>query len=154
MNNRKYTALCGLYCRDCIPSNERIYALVEELLREFASTGFGNYAALKADRSAVFGEFRTAERVLREILKLKCSGSCLEGPRSELGCAADCEIRTCALASNLDGCWQCDERVKCQRIERISVLHPGIRDNLEVIAERGIECWPEHRGRHYEWTPE
>ena len=153
MDDRKYTALCGLYCRDCVPGNERLYALVEALLEELSSTGFGNYAELKAKRSAILGEFPTALRVLREILKLKCSGSCVEGPRSELGCAVDCEIRQCAIGRNLDGCWQCGESATCENIAHLCSLHPGVRDNLGAIAKYGVENWSQHRGRHYNWSP-
>jgi len=154
MNNPTHTALCGLYCRDCIPGNDRIYALVEELLREFAATGFANYAAFKAKRSAVFAEFPAAERVLREILRLKCSGSCREGPVSDLGCAVDCPIRKCVLDRKLEGCWQCGERGTCEHIKRSSAFHPGLRENLEAIAKYGMERWSEHRGRHYNWSAE
>jgi hypothetical protein len=99
----------------------------------------------------LLGEFPAVERVLREILKLKCSGSCRESPHSELGCAVNCSIRRCVMERKLAGCWECAERHSCDQIRRMATFHPGIRVNLESIAKYGIESWLEHRGRHYNW---
>ena len=154
MDNRKYTGLCGVYCRDCIPGNQRLYALIEDLLREFEVTGFDNYAAYKARRSPLLSQFPKLEPVLREILKLKCSGSCVEGPRSELGCAIDCPLRKCVVERKLSGCWECAERLSCERIKAMASFHPGIYANLNAIAEYGMDSWVERRGRHYHWSPE
>ncbi len=154
MDNRKYTGLCGLYCRDCIPGNQRLYALIEELLREFEATGFANYATYKARRSPLLSQFPNVEPVLREILRLKCSGSCLEGPRSELGCATDCSIRKCVIERKLSGCWECAERMNCERIKAMASFHPGIYANLDAIAKYGMDSWVERRGKHYHWSSE
>jgi len=98
MDNRKYTAYCGLYCRDCIPSNQRLFELIEALLRESEDAGLAHYATYKANKIAFLNEFPVAERFLQEVLKLRCSGSGLEGPESELGCMKDCAIRRCVAA--------------------------------------------------------
>jgi hypothetical protein len=154
MDDRKYTAYCGLYCRDCIPGNPRLFELIAALLREFEDTGFAHYAAYKANKIAFLNEFSVAERFLQEVLKLRCSGSRLEGPESELGCMKDCAIRRCVAARNLEGCWQCSLRSICEHIAGLSGFHPGIYRSLDAIARHGIESWTEHRGKYYPWSRE
>ena len=51
---RTLTSYCGLYCRDCIPSNRRLFALAGELEDKLAELHFEEYAAHKARGDAAF----------------------------------------------------------------------------------------------------
>ncbi len=53
------------------------------------TTGF------KSKRNPSFKDYSVFRNYLKEIKKLKCSGSCVEGPQSELGFTINCEIRKC-----------------------------------------------------------
>ena len=47
MNDKKYTAYCGLYCLDCIPSNIRLFEILNELEKLLEEVKFDKYAELK-----------------------------------------------------------------------------------------------------------
>lgn len=146
------TSYCGLYCEDCIPGDARLYAAIESLLRLFDEVGMNKYAAFSASKSAVFEKYPEAVTVLRELLKLRCSGSCRRGPVSELGCAGDCAIRTCAMEKGYEGCWDCDEHRDCLRLERLTGFHPSVARTLDTISSEGINAWAQKRGPHYPWS--
>ena len=55
---RTYTSYCGLYCRDCIPSNRRLFALAGELESKLAELHFEEYAAHKAKGDAAFSGYQ------------------------------------------------------------------------------------------------
>ncbi len=152
MTDRELTSYCGLWCNDCIPSNERLYSLTSELRALLHSTGFENYAALKSKRVAAFEEYDRFLSVLDSFKTLHCFNYCRKGPCSEAGCAKDCEIRICVLAKSLDGCWDCDSYSACEHIGRREKLHPDIKHNLAMIKKHGIDHWKYYRGRHYNWS--
>ena len=151
MKNRELTAFCGLYCRDCIPSNTRLYELIHELDDLLIELKFENYAELKSKRSPAFEKYGNFIEVLKEIKKLKCDPYCYHGPHSELGCAPDCKIRRCVLLKKLDGCWECDYYKSCENLVYLKEFHPGLEHNLDVIKEHGIDNWIDKRGKHYWW---
>ncbi|MBN2039715.1 MAG: DUF3795 domain-containing protein [Spirochaetes bacterium] len=151
MSNREITAYCGLYCGDCIPSKKHLYKLANELDDLLTELKFENYAELKSKRSRTFDKYNDFIEVLREIKKLKCEPFCYNGPVSELGCASDCAVRTCVLSKQINGCWECAENRDCSRLIYLKDFHPGLRHNLEMIREHGIDNWIEKRGKHYPW---
>ncbi len=75
----KHTAYCGLYCKDCIPSNHAFFELVNGLRAQLTALGFEDYAALKSQRLDVFRDYPTFARVLDAIAALKCLAPCREG---------------------------------------------------------------------------
>lgn len=150
-DNRTLTAYCGLYCGDCIPSNKRLFQLVNELDNLLSSIGFQNYAEFKCARSDVFENYDSFINVLCEIKKLECSPQCYEGPNSQLGCGRSCIIRKCVLDRGLNGCWDCSEHRACSKLIEHKEFHPGLEDNLESINKYGINDWISHRGKHYKW---
>ena len=100
-NNRNCTAYCGLYCKDCIPSNSELFTLIDKLTDLLDSLGFEHYANFKSMRIKEFQNYETFRRLLTEMRKLKCETDCFEGPVSEYGCNKNCEIRKCAIEKGI-----------------------------------------------------
>lgn len=149
---RKYTAYCGLYCRDCIPGNKHLYEQVKELEDTLEKINFKEYAKFKSKKSAVFNDYDRFVDVLKEIKKLECTGSCYEGPQSVLGCTLDCKIRSCVIERGYEGCWECEENQTCDKLLKHKEFHPGVEKNLEMISKHGVENWMDKRGKHYKWS--
>jgi hypothetical protein len=149
---RNKTTFCGISCNDCIPGNKELFSTIRKLEKILKNIGFEKYASFKAQKSNIFNEYNIFDQVLNEIRRLECSGSCYEGPESELGCNSNCEIRKCVLEKDLDGCWDCEQSNVCEKLSDMKKFHPSITQNLEAIKEHGIENWFDHRGKHYEWS--
>ena len=149
--DRKFTAFCGLYCLDCIPSKRRLFRLVGELRETLEELGFDRYAELKSRRIETFSDYPRFLEVLKEIGRLECTVPCYEGPCSQTGCAPDCKVRACVLDREYEGCWECDDFRGCERLESLKDVHPGLEHNLETIKKYGVENWSDRRGKHYRW---
>jgi hypothetical protein len=150
--NRKYTAFCGLYCKDCIPSHDELFALIDKLMGLLDNLGFEHYAKFKSARIIEFQNYATFRKLLTEIRKLKCETNCFEGPVSEYGCNKNCEMRQCVIDKGIEGCWECKEYKSCEKLEPHRKFHPGMKHNLDLIKEFGLDNWLDKRGRHYEWN--
>ena len=148
---RENTSFCGLYCRDCIPSNEELFSLLKKLKSVLATSGFENYAALKAARDDCFRDYPVFLQVLESMLKLECRNGCYRGPLSELGCKSDCAIRTCVIEHKYNGCWDCNIFMTCELLDQQKKVHPSLENNLNCIRRHGIGNWIEKRGKHYIW---
>jgi hypothetical protein len=151
-DNRKYTAFCGLYCKDCIPSNSELFRLTKRLSELLDDLGFEHYAELKSKRNEEFLNYETFRKLLTEIQKLKCDPNCFEGPVSELGCSENCERRQCVIKKEIPGCWECAEYKECTKLEWHKKFHPGMEKNLDMIKEFGLDNWLDKRGKHYTWS--
>lgn len=151
MNNQEaeLTAYCGLYCGDCLRYRSKAAGLARDLLSELQAVRFDRYAEVK---SAFVNEFeRYAEflEVLDAIARLSCDTPCKAGGD---GCLQPCEIKSCVLAKNLGGCWECDELDGCGKFEFLKPFSGDIpRENLRKIREYGLSRWVEHRGKFYSW---
>ena len=44
VDSRKYTAFCGLYCLDCIPSNKHLFSILDEVENTLTTLQFEKYA--------------------------------------------------------------------------------------------------------------
>lgn len=150
----KITAYCGLYCGDCIPGNRELFKTTRRLREIIEETGLAKYANFKAEKSDTFNNFDIFFQVLQEINRLECTGSCFEGPNSDLGCTPNCEIRVCVLEHKLNGCWECNSSKDCKKLTELKAFHPGLEKNLEAIKKYGLDNWPKYRGKHYTWSKE
>jgi len=144
--SRRFTALCGLYCLDCIPSKERLFAAVKELDALLTELQFEHYAELKSKNNPAFNEYPKLVTLLREIAKLKCVAPCTEG-----GCKPNCEVRRCVLSHNLAGCWECADNQTCELLKPLKSVHPNLEYHLQLIKEHGPDNWPQRRRAHYRW---
>lgn len=143
----RYTACCGLYCKDCIPSNEPLFATAAALEKMLSDLQFERYAALKARQHPAFEHYPAFARVLAELKELRCSSLCTEG-----GCTVDCRIRACVQEKGFRGCWECAGFEGCGLLEPMVAHHPDLRHNLQMIGQYGPDDWSERRGRHYRWS--
>jgi hypothetical protein len=142
------TAYCGLYCGDCIPSNSRLFELIDELLELSSSLCLEKYAGLLAGVRPTFADYAVFERVLSELSELRCSDPCRKG-----GGRSDCPIRLCARGKGFEGCWECDIRLECELLQPMRNFHgDNIDHNLKTIAEHGPHDWAGRRGKHYPWS--
>lgn len=144
-NHKKYTAYCGLYCLDCIPSNERLFYLLNELESLLEDVNFDKYAELKSKSNETFNYYPKFIEVLYEMKKLECTSVC-----SEDGCKEDCKIIECVKEKQYEGCWECDNFKDCKLLDHLKRIHP-IEHNLEMIREYGVDNWADKRGTHYNW---
>ena len=144
--NSKYTALCGLYCRDCIPSQGRLFELVNNLKEALNKLQFENYAELKSNTNPIFKEYRRFLEMLDAIAQLKCKAPCTDG-----GCKIDCRIRPCVHEHNLSGCWECANYRTCPFLEDLKKVHPNLEFHLGLIRDLGEEEWVSKRKKHYRW---
>ncbi len=145
MSNR-YTALCGLYCLDCIPSNEKLFTTVKELDTMLSDLQFEQYADLKSKGNSIFDDYGKFVDVMHEIAKLECVAPCTEG-----GCKSNCEVRDCVLNRKLTGCWECDGNSECHLLGPLKNIHPNLEYHLGLIKEYGTEDWIDKRSFHYWW---
>ncbi len=143
---RTYTSYCGLYCRDCIPSNRELFALAAELERKLADLHFEEYAAHKAKGDAVFGGYQEFVRVLQAIRSLECQAPCRAG-----GGKSSCAVRDCVLGRRLPGCWDCAEYRTCELLGPLRRFHPNLEHHLDLIRREGIDGWSAKRKGHYSW---
>ncbi|MBI5680964.1 MAG: DUF3795 domain-containing protein [Methanobacterium sp.] len=143
--NKKYTAYCGLYCLDCIPSNKELFESLNELKILLEDIEFDKYAELKSKTNETFNDYSQFLDVLEEMKKLECTAVCTEG-----GCKEDCKIRECVKEKQYDGCWECDEFKDCELLDYLKGIH-SIEHNLKMIKEYGVENWADKRGKHYNW---
>lgn len=143
--NRKYTAYCGLYCLDCIPSNKRFFEVLNELEALLIDIKFDKYAKLKSKNNPGFEDYSTFLQVLHEMKKLECRVICTEGGYKE-----DCKIRKCVKDNKYEGCWECPDFKECKHLVDLKKIH-SIEHNLEMIKSYGVDNWSNKRGKHYYW---
>ncbi len=151
-DDRRYTAYCGLYCRDCIPSKSELFQEIRTLEKTLIESGFEKYAERKSKKHNIYGNFPVFMDLLKEMQRLECTVPCREGPCSEAGCSQDCRIRKCAVEKRFEGCWECENFRTCELLVPLKEFHPGLSNNLEMIKKHGIDSWSEKRGKHYLWS--
>lgn len=149
---RVNTSYCGLYCPDCIPSNEELFSLIDKLEKTLEELQFEKYAELINKKYNRINNYNVFKDVLKEIKKLQCKNKCYLGPESEIGCKSDCKIRKCAIQKHFNGCWECNDFKRCDLISQMKKNHPAIIKNLEAIKNNGIDNWINKRGKHYNWS--
>jgi len=148
VQDTKFTAPCGLFCHDCIPSNTSLFTAVAQLETLLTNLHFDDYARVKEDTNDVFKEYPTFIRVLREIKTLQCRAPCQEG-----GGNPSCAIKRCVQNKNFNGCWNCPDFMCCGLLTPLKKVHGGTIDhNLTIIGCFGHDKWGDKRGKHYPWS--
>jgi hypothetical protein len=148
MGQKDFTAYCGLYCRDCIPSNTELFRAVRGLMELSSRLHLDKYAELKAMSNDSFRDFPVFFRMLSDITALQCPSPCRLGGGKE-----DCPIRECARARHYEGCWECPGHGECEQLAPLKKFHGKTIDrNLDAIEENGPDDWVDERGPHYPWS--
>jgi hypothetical protein len=143
--NQKQTAYCGLYCPDCIPSNKKLFSLLNELEKVLQDIKFDKYAQLKSKSNETFSDYSKFMDLIQEMKKLECVNLCTSG-----GCKEHCKIRECFQEKQYAGCWECADFKECELLDYLKGIH-AIEHNLEMIKKYGVDNWADKRGKHYKW---
>jgi len=144
------TAYCGLYCGDCIPSNTRLFELLEELRELATELHLDDYTELISHRDAAFADYPVFENILTLLAGLRCPAPCRGG-----GGRPTCLVRECVRDRSFEGCWECPDRSGCALLDPLRAFHAKTIDgNLDAIAEHGMDGWTDIRGSHYPWPRE
>lgn len=146
MNHKKFTAYCGLYCKDCIPSRDDLFQKTKDLQKCLEVLRFNQYALLKAKDNPLFADYPKFYLLLQEVSKLQCAGPCREG-----GGKAVCHIRDCVKSKDLQGCWECPLPAECEHLKNLLQIHPHLLEHLNLIKVKGLESWAINRKKHYSW---
>jgi predicted enzyme related to lactoylglutathione lyase len=147
-HDARYTACCGLYCCDCIPSNAALFSAVEQLETLLEALHFDDYARLKAQTNETLKDYPTFAHFLHEIKKLGCKAACQEG-----GGKPDCAIKDCVGHKHYSECWECPDVSRCELLAPLKEFHGGaIEHNLVMIQRHGRDNWSDKRARHYRWS--
>ena len=74
-------------------------------------------------------------RVLGAMVKMRCGKTCRNG-----GGNPTCKIRNCAKKKKMNGCWECNEFEKCEKLQFLNANH-GVAHikNLRILKKKGIE---------------
>ncbi|WXG42024.1 MAG: DUF3795 domain-containing protein [Candidatus Freyarchaeum deiterrae] len=145
--DKEFTAYCGLYCRDCIPSNQQLFSLAEKLREQLDESRFEKYAELKGKKDEVFNDYQIFRKVLTAIIQLRCHKTCINN-----GGNPNCRIRECVNEKGIEGCWECPDFEDCELLEPLSIYHGDTpKRNLRLIKKYGVENWTDKRGKHYIW---
>ena len=145
--DREQTACCGLYCGDCIPSNQSLFDTAARLRQQLDDCQFDEYARLKSAGNRTFNAYGTFREVLDAIMTLRCPMTCFHG-----GGNSNCAIRACAHQKGLEGCWECGDFETCETLQILCSCHGDtVKHNLRMIRQHGVESWSHTRGKHYVW---
>lgn len=149
-----FTSYCGLYCKDCIPSQTALYSAVAGLQKVLEDLHFAEYAELKAGQTywsganSVFKHYPEFLAVLDAIRELECKSLCRKGGGWKGG---RCEVRNCAMAKGIAGCWECEGYKTCAHLGPLLKFHPNLAYHLELIRSEGTGNWSKKRRCHYPW---
>jgi hypothetical protein len=146
MNNEEYVSLCGLYCLDCIPSQNKLFETANELQELLVQLKFDEYAKLKSVNNTAFRDYSTFQKVLEEIIKLKCPAPCRLG-----GGKPECKVKACVQSHPYSGCWECGNYKSCELLLALKKVHTNLENHLELIQNEGINNFISKRGKHYSW---
>jgi len=146
MTDRHHTARCGLYCPDCVRSNQGLFAAAAAFKRALDEVNFHQYAAYKAASDAAFADYAKFAAVFEAIRGLECPTPCGEG-----GLKPECRVQNCVIEKNFAGCWQCADFKDCELLAPLKARHEDLAHNLEMLKQHGLSGWADKRGRHYCW---
>jgi hypothetical protein len=146
MSDTEYTSYCGLYCKDCIPSDCDFFLAAEGLQEQLQKHRFEEYAKIKVRTNKLFEKYSEFSELLQEIINLKCGMPCRNG-----GGKSVCPIRDCVKSKGFPGCWECDYRQECELLAPLRHVHPNIDYHLDLIAKAGMDNWSTGRKNHYAW---
>jgi len=148
-NKRDLTAFCGLYCGDCVRYKSKASDLANELLDEIGKLHLSQYANVKQTHKKEFKNFDIMISSLKALSKIKCDLACRLGGD---GCGGSCEIIKCVKNKEINGCWECNNFEKCEKLNFLQPFHGDSPiNNLRKLKKHGIPNWAEYRDKCYPW---
>ena len=149
MKEKDLTGYCGLYCEDCIRYKCKASDLAEVLLNEIDNNHFKEYAKVKRVHTKEFENFDSLITSLKALAGIKCVRPCGSGGD---GCGGSCEIKKCVKEMDINGCWECDDFERCEKLDFLKHFHgQSIVGNLRKIRKHGIKNWVKYRAKCYQW---
>lgn len=143
--DKEFTAYCGLYCGDCIPSNQPLFNVAEKLREQLDEIQFEKYAELRSKKNEEFNNYQIFRKVLSALIELRCPKTCINN-----GGNPNCMIRGCVRKKGIEGCWKCPDFEDCELLEPLSIAHGDTsKFNLRLIKKHCVENWADKRGKHY-----
>ena len=137
IKDENLVAYCGLYCKDCHGHNGKIPDLARDLRKELRQNRYDLFAHFISTYSfgKDFKNYDECYKVLGAMVKFRCSKGCRNGGGSPF-----CKIRKCVQKKELDGCWECDEFIDCDKLKFLENVHGDAHiKNLKKIKKEGKE---------------
>lgn len=132
-------AFCGLYCGDCFAYKGSVADLSRDLRKELRQSKFDKIAEFLSTFSffEAFKNYKQCYEVLGALVKLRCKKACRGG-----GGPPFCKIRKCCQKKGFQGCWECDEFGKCEKLDFLKPSHAdGHIKNLRMIKKKGVNVF-------------
>ena len=112
-------AYCGLFCPRCY-----------KMMISKAADDLNKELGIAEDKGAsFFSDYPELKSILYNLIRLRCSRFCREGSAK----SSSCEIRTCCVSKGYEGCWECRNFEKCEKLKDQFVK------NIKEIKEDGID---------------
>ena len=91
--------------------------------------------------------------VLDGIINLQCKATCRESGGCSLGGVThECEALKCISAKNYEGCWDCGEEERCEKLTFLKRNYgETIEGNLRIIKNEGMNAVKSRGNRYYAW---
>ena len=130
-------AYCGLYCGDCPFHTGVIADLARDLRKELRTYRFKKTAEVLSLIS-FFKEYKKypeCYEVLGAMVKMRCNKMCRNG-----GADPNCKIRKCCNRKKINGCWECEDFIDCEKLDFLKRNH-GIAHikNLRTLSRKGVD---------------
>jgi hypothetical protein len=136
---------CGLYCGTCPGYTQTAANLARDLRRELRIGKFDKAAPAlaKIPDFKAFEHYQKACDLLNTITKMRCKKACKKG-----GGSAQCPIKKCVRKKRLDGCWQCDDFISCEKLKSLEQFGETTHlKNLRKIKRLGPAAFVRERKR-------
>lgn len=137
---------CGLYCGDCHAFRGKISDLSLELRKELRRTQYEKFAKYiqKYDSGKELKHFDECYDALGAMVRFRCQQGCRAG-----GGTANCKIRECCINAGFEGCWECSEMEKCQKLDILKPTHAKAnKTNIKTVRTKGKAAFLKG---HREW---
>jgi hypothetical protein len=138
-DNLKGVAFCGIYCDNCFLHAGKIADLARDLRKELRAAKFDKSAEALSEVPffKVFKGYPACYEVLGALVKVRCKRTCRGG-----GGPPHCKIRICCRNKGIDGCWQCQDFQKCEKLEVLCKGHGDAHiKNLNTLRRKGVSAF-------------
>jgi hypothetical protein len=130
-------AYCGLYCGTCPDYTQSIANLAKDLKKELDRCRLAKAAPAmaKIPKFKAFMHYEKFYALLETMMELRCVNPCKRG-----GGNPACAIKLCARKKRFEGCWQCKDFRKCEKLKAIEQFDdPVYAKNLRRVKRIGVE---------------
>lgn len=136
-DERYYIAYCGLYCKECIVYKCEIADAASKMLEIFEETSFYKIAEGIAKYYEEYKDYESFFTYLKLMADYRCKKVCRDG-----GGTPSCQIRSCCISKEFEGCWECEDFESCDKIQVLKPINGEANvTNLRKIKNDGVECF-------------